>query len=66
MTVSMLELWIIFVIYVSFYAVLSVHCSLLVTCWETGDILALMCVVFSCVFVSSESCMVHVVDCIDS
>ena len=33
------------------YAVLSIPCSLLVTCAEGTDPLALMCFVFSCVFV---------------
>ena len=30
---------------------LSVHCSLVVTCWERADLLALMFVTFYCVFV---------------
>ena len=30
---------------------LSVHCSLVVTCWETGP-MALLCVMFYCVFVT--------------
>ena len=29
-------------------AVLSVHCSLVVTCWERANLLALMCDVFLC------------------
>ena len=33
-------------------AVLSVHCNLVVTCWERADILILLCVMFSCVFVT--------------
>ena len=33
-------------------AVLFVHCSLVVTCWERADLLALLCVMFSCVFVT--------------
>ena len=28
--------------------VFSVHCSLVVTCWERTDLLALLCVMFSC------------------
>ena len=28
-----------------------VHCSLVVTCWERANLLALLCVTFSCVFV---------------
>ena len=34
------------------HAVLSVPCSLVATCWETADLLALLCVMFSCVFVT--------------
>ena len=34
------------------HSVLSVSCSLEVTCWEMADFLALLCVVFSCVFVT--------------
>ena len=34
------------------YIVLSVPCSLLITCWERADLLALLCVVFFCVFVT--------------
>ena len=32
------------------YAFLSVPCSLVITCSEMGDLLALLCVVFSCFF----------------
>ena len=35
-----------------FNAVLFVHCSLVVTCWERADLLALLYVMFSCVFVT--------------
>ena len=31
---------------------LSVSCSLAITCWERADLLALLCVVFSYVFVT--------------
>ena len=31
---------------------LSVHCSLVVTCYERADLLALLCVMFYCVFVT--------------
>ena len=34
------------------YAILSVPCSLLITCWQRADLSPLLCVVFSCVFVS--------------
>ena len=35
------------------HTVLSVLCSVVVTCWERADILALLCVMFPCVCVSS-------------
>ena len=34
------------------YAVLSVPRSFVVACWETADLLTLLCVVFSCNFVT--------------
>ena len=34
------------------YAVLSVPCSLVTTCWERADLLTLLCVMFLCVFVT--------------
>ena len=34
------------------HAFLSVHCSLVVTCWERADLLALLYVMFYCVFVT--------------
>ena len=34
------------------HAFLSVHCSLVVTCWERANLLALLCVLFYCVFVT--------------
>ena len=34
------------------HAVLSVHCSLVVNCWERADLLALLYRMFSCVFVT--------------
>ena len=34
------------------YAVLSVHCSIVVTCSERVDLLAFLCVAFSCSFVT--------------
>ena len=40
-----------FVFHVS-HAVLSVPCSLEVTCWKRANLLALLYVMFSCVFVS--------------
>ena len=35
-----------------YYTVMSVPCSLVITCWEWADLLALVCVMFSCVFVT--------------
>ena len=35
-------------------AVVSVPCSLAVTCWEMADLLAVVCVVFSCVLCLSQ------------
>ena len=34
------------------HAFLPVHCSLVVTCWERANLLALLYVMFSCVFVT--------------
>ena len=34
------------------HAFLSVHCILVVTCWERADLLALLDMMFSCVFVT--------------
>ena len=50
---TVLLLWaiLIFVFHVCIcYAVLSVPCSLVITCCERDDLLALLCVIFSCVF----------------
>ena len=33
-----------------YYTVLPVPCSLVITCWERVDLLALLCVIFPCVF----------------
>ena len=49
---AVLLLWIIFVIYVSCHVLLSVCFSLVVTCWESADLLALLYVMFYCVFVT--------------
>ena len=35
-----------------YYTVLSFHCSLASTCWEMADLLAILRVIFPCVFVS--------------
>ena len=51
-------LWIIFVIDVSCFSYLSAHSSLVVTCWERDDLLALLHVVFYCALSLS-----HVVRC---
>ena len=53
------------------YIVLSVSCCLVVTCWERADFLALLYVIFPCVFVTfpygilGRMCYL-IVDCIDS
>ena len=45
-----------------YYTVLSVPCSIVITCWERADLLVLLCVMFSCVFyaVSTDICDVPV------
>ena len=35
-----------------YYTVLSVLCSLVITCWETAYHLSLLCIMFPCVFVT--------------
>ena len=34
------------------HTVLSVPCNLVVTCWERADLLVLLYVIFSCIFVT--------------
>ena len=36
--------------------VVSVTCSLVVTCWERADLSAVACVVFTCVVSLSQTC----------
>ena len=49
---AVLLLWTFFAICVlCLSCFLSVHCSLVVTCWETGP-MALLCVMFYCAFVT--------------
>ena len=49
------------------HIVLSVSCSGVVTCWESDDLLALLCVTFCCVFVTFPySVLVQVLDLIVS
>ena len=43
-------------LHVSVFDVVSVSCSLVVTCWERADLSAAMCVVFSCVVSLSQMC----------
>ena len=43
------------------HAVLSVHGSLVVTCWVRADLLALLYVMFSCVFVTFPYCVLGLV-----
>ena len=44
--------------------ILTVHCSRVVTCLERADLLALMCVMFYCVFVSFSCCVLGQVWCL--
>ena len=50
------------------YAVVSVYCSLMITCGERDDLLALLCVVFFCVLSLSHMMFQvrYVLDCIHS
>ena len=49
------------------HAVLSIHCSLVVTCWESAGLSALLYVMFSCVFVTFPyGVLGQVLDYIDS
>ena len=52
---AVLLLWIflLFMIHVHLcYAILSVPCSLVITCWERAGFLAFLCVMFSCIVVT--------------
>ena len=46
----------------------TVHCNLVITCWKMADLLALLCVMLSCVLSLSIWCLGSkvVLDCIDS
>ena len=59
-----------FVLFIScaFHALVSVHCCLVVTCWERADILALVCDVklYFCHFPMWYPGSGEVLDCIDS
>ena len=50
------------------HALASVHCCLVVTCWERADLLALVCVVYLCFchFPTWYPGSGVVLDCIDS
>ena len=67
-----LLLWIFFMLFMLHacpcYALLSVPCTLVITCWESADHLALLCVVFSCVLLLSiwYPGLGMFLDCIDS
>ena len=69
---AVLLLWIplLFMFHVCFcYVIVSVPCSLVITCCELAVLLALLCVVFSCAFVPFPICCSRsgvVLDCIDS
>ena len=49
---AVLLLWILFAMCVSCHTVMSVLCSLVVTCWEGGDLFALLYVMFLVFFVT--------------
>ena len=49
---AVLLLLIFFVICVSYHTVLPVHGNLVITCWERADLLTLLYVMFSCVFIT--------------
>ena len=54
-SMAVLLLWILFVIYVSRLSLLYClvcYCSLVITCLEKADLLALLCLRFLCVFVT--------------
>ena len=54
---AVLLLWILFVIFGHFclyYAVVSVPCNPVIICLEKDDLLALLCVTFSCAFVTFQ------------
>ena len=54
---AVLLLWIFFaVVFCVYHAVLSVHSSLVVTCWERADLLDLLYVMFSCAFFITFPC----------
>ena len=45
--------FLLFMFYVCpYYTVLSVPCSLVITCWDGADLSALLCVMFPCVLVT--------------
>ena len=48
-----MDLFLLFMFHVCLcYAVLSVSCSLMITCWETANLLSILCVAFSCVSIA--------------
>ena len=48
------------------HTVMSVSCSLMITCCERTDLLALLYVTFSCVLSLSHTVLAVVLDCINS
>ena len=50
--------------YLRLSSVVSVSCSLVVTCWERADLLTLMYLMYSCAFFTFSYGVVF--DCIDS
>ena len=50
---SVLGSFLLFMFHVCLYhTVMSIHCSLVVTCRERANLLALFCVMFTCIFVT--------------
>ena len=59
---SLVDLFLLFVFPVC-HVFLSVHCSPVVTCWKRADLLAPVCVMFYCVFVTFPCCILGQVWC---
>ena len=52
-----------------YYTVSSAPCSFVIICWERADLLALLCVMFPCIFVTFSLWFLKlgvVLDCINS
>ena len=51
-SLGLMDPYLLCVTLVFYYTVLSVPCSLVVTCWERADLLAILCGKFPCVVVT--------------